>query len=148
MRLFVIPWTIACQVPLSMGILQIRILEWVVMPSSLNNIMILSIYVCVCVCAQSCLTLCDRMDCSLPGSIVHGILQATILNWVAISSPRGASQLRDGTCVSCASCIDRDSLPRTTQEASVSIYVRPYIYSDLFQGSLEKRLGSIFSGDA
>ena len=37
--------------------------------------------------AQLCLTLCDPMDCSLPGSSVHGILQARILQWVAISSP-------------------------------------------------------------
>ena len=34
---------------------------------------------------QSCLTLCDPMDCSLPGSSVHGILQARVLEWVAIS---------------------------------------------------------------
>ena len=48
-----------------------------------------------CVCAQSCLTLCDPMDCSLPGSPVHGIFQATILEYVAISSSRGSSQPRD-----------------------------------------------------
>ena len=36
---------------------------------------------------QSCLTLCNPMDCSLPGSSVHGILQARILEWVAIPSP-------------------------------------------------------------
>ena len=42
------------------------------------------VYVCVLV-AQSCLTLCDPMDCSPPGSSVHGILQAGILAWVAIS---------------------------------------------------------------
>ena len=44
--------------------------------------------VCVCVCSvtQLCLTLCDPMDCSLPGSSVHGIFQARILEWVAISS--------------------------------------------------------------
>jgi len=36
---------------------------------------------------QSCLTLCDVMDCSLPGSCVHGILQARILEWVAFPSP-------------------------------------------------------------
>ena len=35
--------------------------------------------------AQSCLTLCDPMDCSLPGSSIHGILQARVLEWVAIS---------------------------------------------------------------
>ena len=52
--------------------------------------------VCVCLVARSCLTLCDPMDCIPPGSSVHGILQARILEWVAISS-----QPRDGTQVSC-----------------------------------------------
>ena len=37
--------------------------------------------------AQSCLTLCDPMDCSLPGSSIHGIFQARILEWVAVSFP-------------------------------------------------------------
>ena len=41
------------------------------------------------------------MDCSLPGSTVHGILKARILEWVAISISRGSSCLRDWTCVSC-----------------------------------------------
>ena len=41
--------------------------------------------------AQFCLTLCNPMDCSLPGSSVHGILQARILEWVAISYSRGSS---------------------------------------------------------
>ena len=50
---------------------------------------------------QSCLTLCDPMDCSPPGSSVHGILQARILEWVAIPFSRGSSQPRDGTQVSC-----------------------------------------------
>ena len=50
--------------------------------------------------AQSCPTLCDPMDCSLPGSSVHGILQARILKWVAISFSRGSSRPRDGTQVS------------------------------------------------
>ena len=50
---------------------------------------------------QSCPTLCDPMDCILPGSFVHGILQATILEWVAISFFRGSSQPRDWTQVSC-----------------------------------------------
>ena len=39
--------------------------------------------------AQSCLTLCDPVDCSPPGSFVHGILQARILEWVAIRFPEG-----------------------------------------------------------
>ena len=46
---------------------------------------------------QSCLTLCDPMDCSLPGSSVQEIFQARILEWVAISSSRGSSQPRDQT---------------------------------------------------
>ena len=45
--------------------------------------------------AQSCLTLCDPMDCSPPGSSVHGISQARILEWVAISFSRGSSRPRD-----------------------------------------------------
>ena len=50
---------------------------------------------------QSCLTLCGLVDCSLPGSSKHEILQARILEWVAISFSRGSSQPRDQTKVSC-----------------------------------------------
>ena len=49
---------------------------------------------------QSCLTLCDPMDYSLPGSSVHGILQARILEWVAMSFSRGSLQPRNRTQVS------------------------------------------------
>ena len=48
----------------------------------------------VCLAAQSSPTLCDPMDCSPPGSSVHGILQARILEWVAIPSSRGSPQPR------------------------------------------------------
>ena len=51
--------------------------------------------------AQLCPTLCDPMDCSLPGSSVHGIFQARVLEWVAISSSRRAFQPRDWNRVSC-----------------------------------------------
>ena len=50
--------------------------------------------------AQSCLTLCDPMDCSLLGSSVHGIFQATVLECVAISFSRGSSQPKGRTRVS------------------------------------------------
>ena len=50
--------------------------------------------------AQSCATLCDPVDCNLPGSSVHGILQARILEWVAISFSGGSSWLRNWTRVS------------------------------------------------
>ena len=58
-------------------------------------------FLSVCLCAQSCLTLCSPMNCSPPGSSVHGNFQARILEWVAISFSRGSSQPRDRTCVSC-----------------------------------------------
>ena len=50
--------------------------------------------------AQLCLTLCDLMGCSLPGCSVHGILQASILDWVASPFSRGSSQPRGRTRVS------------------------------------------------
>ena len=50
--------------------------------------------------AQLCPTLCNPMDCSLSGSSLHGILQATVLEWVAISFSRGSSWPRDRTQVS------------------------------------------------
>ena len=58
---------------------------------------------CRCVCAQLCLY--EPTDCSLPGSSVHGIPQARILEWVAISVFRGSSWPRDPTHVSCISFI-------------------------------------------
>ena len=48
-----------------------------------------------CEVTQSCLTLCDPIDCSLPGSSLHGVLQARVLEWVAISFSRGSSRPRD-----------------------------------------------------
>ena len=50
---------------------------------------------------KSCPALCDPVDCSLPGSSVHGIILAKILEWVAISSSGGSSQLSDPTCSFC-----------------------------------------------
>ena len=72
---------------------------------------------CVCVCARMhahvctltglCLTLCDPVDCSLPGSSVHGIFQAEILGQVAVSHSRRSFQPRDQTFISCVSCTGR-----------------------------------------
>ena len=56
---------------------------------------------CCCLVTKSCLTLCDPMDCCLPGSSVHGLSQTRILEWVAISFSEGSSWLRDQTQVSC-----------------------------------------------
>ena len=59
---------------------------------------------CVCVCTQWCPTLCDHMDCSLPGSSVFGTFQARILEGIAISFSRGSSWPSDQTHVSHVSC--------------------------------------------
>ena len=56
-----------------------------------------------------CLSLCERMDCCPPGSSVHGISQARILEWVAISSSRGSSRPRDWTDI-WVTCIGRQIL--------------------------------------
>ena len=100
------------------GILQERILKWVAMPSSrgasqprdrthiscLPHWQASQRYAAAAATSlQSCPTLCNPMDCSLPGSSVHGILQVRILEWLAISFSRGASQPRDGNCISCIS---------------------------------------------
>ena len=63
------------------------------------NQIVTNLCVCVCVCmcgysgAQSCPTLCKPMDCSLPGSSVHGVFQAKILEWVAISYSKEFSHI-------------------------------------------------------
>ena len=65
------------------------------------------------VCAsvvQSCPTLCDPTDCSPPRSSIHGILQARLLEWVAMLSSRGSSRPRNWTRVSHVSCISRQVL--------------------------------------
>ena len=56
-----------------------------------------------CLVTQSCPTLYNLVNCNPLGSSIHGILQARILEWVAISSSRGSSQPRDGTPVPCES---------------------------------------------
>ena len=68
--------------------------------------------VCACVCSvtQLCPTLWDPIDCSPPGSSAHGIFQAWVLKWSAISYSRGSPHPRNQTCVSCISCIGRQIL--------------------------------------
>ena len=70
--------------------------QWLLLPWSPVSLLFLFLVECVSV-AQSCLTLCDPMDCSPPDSSVHGILQARILEWVAIISSRVSSQPRLGS---------------------------------------------------
>ena len=86
-------WRVFCNWP---GVV---LLELPLLASQLQAVL------CCAKSLQSCPTLCDPMDCSLPGSFVHGILQARILEWVAMPSSRGSFWPRDWTCSSCASCI-------------------------------------------
>ena len=78
--------------------------------------------------AQLCLTLCDPMDCSLPGSSVHGIFQAIVLEWIAISFSRGSSQPRDRTRVS--SIVEMLTLYRLSHQGShyVSVFKYNFIH--------------------
>ena len=86
--------------------------KWrIILISSLKNSQVK--YVCACMhvkSLQSCVTLCDSMDCSPPGSSVHGVLQVRILEWVVIPFSRGSSRPRDQAHVSYVSCIGRQVL--------------------------------------
>ena len=62
-------------------------------------------YPCCCLATKSSTILCNPMDCSPPGSSLHGISQARILEWVAIPFSRVSSQPRDQTPISCISCL-------------------------------------------
>ena len=94
---------------------------------------------------QSCSTLCDPMDCSLPASSIHGIFQARVLEWVAISFFRRSSQPRDWTQVSCIA--GRFFTVWVTREAhmvpqqsffkgQVKEGVSPKVYHELMHNSL------------
>ena len=82
-------------------------------------------HLCCCHCcsvAESSLTLCNPMDCSWSGSSVHGILQARILEWVAISFSRGSCQPRDQTW---SPALQADSLLLSRRERHCFIYNSP-----------------------
>ena len=88
---------------------------------------------CVCVLVpQLCLTLCDPMDCSLPRSSVHGICQARILEWGAISYSKGSSQPRDWNRVSW-NCIGRQILHHLSHQGSSFSYYVVYLLSGCLQ---------------
>ena len=78
---------------------QLRMITMIILPSCVHAYSL-----------QLCPTLWDPMDCSLPGSSIHGILQARILEWVAMPSSRGSSQPRVETMSLLVSCIGRHVL--------------------------------------
>ena len=80
---------------------------------------------------QSCPTLCDPMDCSLPGSSIHGIFQAIVLEWIAISFSRGSPDpgIEPGSPV-----LEADSLPSEPHrilQSSIIIYFGLILYAIL-----------------
>ena len=97
--------------------------------------------VCVCVCVlvvQSYSTLCESIDYNLPGSSVHGILQARILEWVAMPFSRGSSQPRDRTQVS--HIAGRFFIIWATQEAEYHLSVEPKKYNRLMNTTKKKQI--------
>ena len=74
---------------------------WLVLPLFIQRSKLLIGKMCVCVCVSCSIVLCNPVDCSPPGFLVHGISQARILEWVAISFSRRSSPPRDWTWVSC-----------------------------------------------
>ena len=73
----------------------------------------------VCLAAQSYLTLCDPMDCSLPGSSVHGILPARTLEWVTIPFSRGSSKPKIEPS---SPALQADSLPSEPAEKLLPVF--------------------------
>ena len=76
---------------------------------------------------QSCLTLYNAMDCGLPGSSVHGILQARKLEWVVMLAFRESSRPRDWIHVSCIPALQTDFLPLSHQGSPPLIYMLAFI---------------------
>ena len=97
---------------------------------------------------QSCPTLCDPMDCSPPGSSVHGILQAGMLEWIAIFFSRKSSQRRDQTHVSlCLLHWRADSLPLVPPGKPIypkRLILSQELCSDCFHLSLPEKSSSFF----
>ena len=75
---------------------------------------------------QTCPTLCDSVDCSPPGFSIHGVFQARMLEWVAISFSRGSSLPRDRTQVSCIE--GRCFTLRATWEACTNLHLHTYLH--------------------
>ena len=91
-----------------------------------HSFVVFLLLVC-CSVSTLCLTLCDPTDCSRPGSSVHGISQARIVEWVAISFSRGCSRPRDQNRISCISCIGRRVLPQVSRWGS-PVFLVIFIY--------------------
>ena len=83
------------------SILAFKFKRWHYLSHSINILILIKCYIYICSVAQTCTILCNPMDDGLTSSSVHGILQARVLEQVAISISRGSSWPRDRTHVSC-----------------------------------------------
>ena len=83
-----------------------------------------SVVGCVCMCVCSVTSLCSPVDCSRPGTSVHGILHTRVLECLVISFPRGPSWPRNWTHVSCISCIGRRMLLHWCHLVLVSCFLK------------------------
>ena len=81
---------------------------------------------------QSCPTLCDPIDYSPPGSSVHGILLARILEWIAISSSRGSFQPRDQSHMSRGSYFAGRFFTTELLEKPICMHVHTYVYTHVY----------------
>ena len=96
------------------------------------------LYICVCVNAQLCPTLCDLMDGSPPGSSVHRIFQARLLEGVAISYSRGSSWPRDRIWVAYISCTDKENIYYCATLGSFNLCYIELSYSSVFNKHMSK----------
>ena len=99
------------------------------------NIIMVNVFVpkCVCSATQLCPTLCGPMGCNLPGFSAHGIFQARILEWGAISCFRGSSWPRDQNYVPCSPAVSGGFFTGSATWEAL-LYLRsldkPYIFTD------------------
>ena len=99
-----------------------------------------------CLVAQSCLTICDSVDYSLPGSSVHVILQARILEWVAIPFSRGSSLPGDWTQVSYIACkVFTNWATREAQLLKVKLLSRVWLFATPWTATCQAAQSMAFS---
>ena len=119
------------------------------MVSNFSRLMSFKILTYLCASAQlpSQVQLCSPMDCSLSGYLVHRILQARILEKVAISYSRGSSEPKDRTCVSCISCMGRQIPYHQSRLGSPNLAIPdtlfPHAHTILEQSMSGKVLGKL-----
>ena len=93
---------------------------------------LLNVELCSWWCCLVAKSFATPLDCSPPGSSVHGISQVRILVWVAISFSRGSSWPRDQNCISCMSCVGRQILYHWATGLTVLCVMRVYVHLNMY----------------